>query len=353
MGVAAPFVLHPSSPTMQRAAGRFDGACSVPASQTAPGGGARAKSHRRTAPSTPGVYAGIAHSPTPLPRPMPAPRRTARTFARRLTAGRHADLRERLAAHVPYLSDLHTPRVPPATSGPGARFRVASYNVHRWAGVRGGRLYDPARAAAVVDELGVDVVALQEVLRPFEGADPLADLADRLGFSLAFVCTRLHRRGELGNAVLARWPIAAALAINLTFGRLEQRAAIAVQLHGPARPVTVAATHLSLVDRTRTRQVEALLSHPQLAHGSVVLLGDMNAWRRHGKAARNLDREFLARHHNRDWPASWPAVRPTLALDRAYARGARLEGLQAHESAAARKGSDHLPVCGTVVLEEE
>jgi endonuclease/exonuclease/phosphatase family metal-dependent hydrolase len=283
---------------------------------------------------------------------MPEPQRSsARTFARRLAGGRHADLRERLTAHVPYLSELQRPGVPPAESGPDGRFRVATYNVHRWAGVPGGRFYEPDRATAVVDELAADVIALQEALRPFEGADPLAALAERLGFYLAFVCTRLHRRGELGNAVLARWPIAAAFAINLTFGRLEQRAAIAVQLHGRQSPVTVAATHLSLVDRMRQRQVQALLSHPQLASGPVVLLGDMNAWRQRGRAALDLEREFLARHHNRAWPASWPAVRPVLALDRAYARGARLEDLRAHESAAARKGSDHLPVLGTVVLE--
>ena len=272
------------------------------------------------------------------------------SLARRLAAGRHADLRERLAAHVPYLSELYGPAAPPPEHGPDGRFRVATYNVHRWAGVRGGRAYDPARATAVVDELDADVIALQEALRPFEGHDPLAALADRLGFYLAFVCTRLHRRGELGNAVLARWPIAAAFAVNLTLGRLEQRSAVAVQLRGAGSPVTIAATHLSLVDRTRTRQVETLLSHPQLATGPVVLLGDMNAWRRQGKAAQNLDREFLTRHHNRAWPASWPAVRPVLALDRAYARGARLSRIEAHESAAARKGSDHLPVCATVVL---
>ena len=274
-----------------------------------------------------------------------------RSLARRLAAGRYADLRERLAAHLPYLSELHAPDFPPDAAGPGDRFRVATYNGHRWTGVRGGRSYDPDRAAAVVDELDADVVALQEALRPFEGDDPLAALADRLGFYLAFVCTRLHRRGELGNAVLTRWPITAAFAINLTFGRIEQRSAIAVQLHGRGGPVTVAATHLSLVDRTRTRQVQTLLSHPQIASGPVILLGDMNAWRKKGRAAQNLDREFLTRHHNAAWPPSWPAVRPVLALDRAYARGAHLDGLRAHESAAARKGSDHLPVCGTVVLD--
>ena len=282
---------------------------------------------------------------------MPSERPRTRDLARRLAAGPHADTRERLAAHVPYLSDIHSPPVPPPSPGPDGHFRVATYNVHRWTGLAGGRTYAPQRATAVVEELNADVVALQEALRPFEGDDPLVGLAERLGFYLAFVCTRLHRRGELGNAVLSRWPIAAAFAVNLTLGRIEQRSAIAVELRGAQGPMTIAATHLSLVDRTRARQVDTLLSHPRLAQGPVVLLGDMNAWSNRSKAAQSLDREFLARHHNANWPASWPVVRPVLALDRAYARGATLEGLCAHQSPAARKGSDHLPVCGTVRLE--
>ena len=35
------------------------------------------------------------------------------------------------------------------------------------------------------------------------------------------------------------------------------------------------------------------------------------------------DQEFLERHSNRRWPASFPATRPVMALDRIYARGAR------------------------------
>lgn len=275
----------------------------------------------------------------------------ARRLARRITAGRHADVRDARAPLTPYLAELQGPTTLPTSSGPDGTFAIATYNVHRWTGVRGGRAFTPEKAFAVLDELDADVIALQEVLRPFEGPDPLADLADHLGYALAFVCTRLHRRGELGNAVLARWPVAAALAIDLTFGRLEQRAALAAQFRTAQGPLTIAAAHLALVDRTRTRQVQALLDHPHLAEGPVVLLGDVNAWRKRGAAVKHLDREFLTRHHNADWPASWPSVRPVLALDRVYSRGAHLEGLQAHLSPAARKGSDHLPIVATVVLD--
>lgn len=229
------------------------------------------------------------------------------------------------------------------------RLTVASYNVHRWAGVRGGRAYDPERASSVVTELGADVLALQEVLRP-EGDDPLASLAQELGFHLAFVVTRLHKRGELGNAVLSRWPLASAQAIDLSFGNLERRAALAVRVGSGETNIQVAATHLALVDRTRAKQVSALLEHPQLVDGPVVLLGDMNAWRP-TKASRALDAHFTERHHNGSWPPSYPSVRPVLALDRLYARGVRVVSLETHTSEAARRGSDHLPIVAKLALE--
>ncbi|MCH7639506.1 MAG: endonuclease/exonuclease/phosphatase family protein [Bacteroidetes bacterium] len=282
---------------------------------------------------------------------MPEPRQSdARKLARRLTAGPHADVRQERSAKAPYLAELHNAAPPSGETIPADRFRIATYNVHKWGGRRGGRSFTPAKAEAVLHELDADVIALQEVLRPFDGPDPLIELADHLGYTMAFVCTRVHRRGELGNAVLARWPFAAAFAIDLSFGRLEQRSALAVQFQGDRAPLTIAATHLAIVDGTRKRQVESLLSHPQIARGPVILLGDMNAWRRKSAAARHLDSEFLIRHHNTNWPASYPSVRPIMALDRAYARGATLENLHVHTSPAARKGSDHLPVVADVVL---
>ena len=253
---------------------------------------------------------------------------------------------------APYLAELLSARgsAPPSPLGP--RLTVATYNVHRWAGVRGGKAYRPERAIDVLGELDSDIIALQEVLRPYEAEDPLQLAAECLGYHLAFVVTRLHKRGELGNAVLSRWPLSGAHAIDLTFGRLERRAALAVRVVGSdASALTIAATHLALVDRTRARQVRALLDHEHLASGPAVLLGDMNAWRR-TSASRTLDDAFTGRHHNANWPPSYPSVRPVLALDRLYARGARVLALTAHESPAARKGSDHLPVVAQLELED-
>jgi endonuclease/exonuclease/phosphatase family metal-dependent hydrolase len=269
--------------------------------------------------------------------------------ARRLAARSAANPETGLLA-VPHLKLVRAPASPAATSPMPREVSVATYNVHRWTGISGRAKPDPARAGFVISELGVDVIALQEVLKPFEGEDPLIKLADALGLHLAFAVTRLHRRGELGNAILSRWPLSAVQVLDLTYSRMERRVAVVASCNGldGGAGLNVVATHLALVDRTRQRQVESILEHPQLRGGPSVLIGDMNAWRR-DRASRQLER-ILDRHHNKAWPASFPAVRPVLSLDRIYTRGARILKIESHDTVAARRASDHLPIVARLRL---
>jgi len=232
----------------------------------------------------------------------------------------------------------------------GEEVTVATYNVHRWTGVNGRGLPDAARAGFVISELEADIIALQEVLRPAEDDDPLKTLCAALGLHYVFAVTRIHKRGQLGNAFLSRFPISGISVLDISHSRLESRGALAAQFEGEAgERFGVVATHLSLVDRTRRRQVASLLDHPQFNAGPTVLLGDMNAWRQ-CQATRKLD-EHLGKHHNEAWPASFPAPRPMLALDRIYARGAKVIEVYSHDTPAARKASDHLPVVAEVELD--
>jgi endonuclease/exonuclease/phosphatase family metal-dependent hydrolase len=292
------------------------------------------------------VKARSDEKPAREPRPV---RRFARLMGRRALDEAERERRANLTAGVPYLSLVRSPREHgPLREAAPRTIRVATYNVHRWTGLNGRRSPDGARAGFVISELAADVMALQEVLRPFEGEDPLPGIADALRLHLAFVTTRVHRRGELGNAILSRWPITSVFALDLSFSRLERRSAVAVQFLFGDRPLTVVATHLALGDRTRHRQVRSILEHERL-QGPVVLLGDLNAWRP-SRATRDLEEHWGAQHQEIDWPASFPAARPILALDRVYARGARIESVEAHSSPAARKASDHLPIVAKIHL---
>jgi endonuclease/exonuclease/phosphatase family metal-dependent hydrolase len=281
--------------------------------------------------------------------------------ARDITVARARDIgsqaRERVNASLepevePHLCFVASPRRPIPQIIMSDFVRVATYNVHRWQGVNGRNKPDVARAGFVISELDADVIALQEVLRPFEseGDDPLGLLCEELNLHLAFAVTRRHRRGQLGNAILSRFPITAISVIDISHSRIERRGALAAHVGHAGMGLGIVATHLSLVDRTRHRQVQTLLEHPQMNAGPSILMGDMNAWR-NCKGSQALD-ESLGLHHNLNWPASFPAGRPMVALDRIYVRSAEVVSIRQHDTPAARKASDHLPVVAEVVVEK-
>ena len=270
----------------------------------------------------------------------------AKTKAKRSQAG--VLPRAPVGGATPHLGLVRAPASPSESGLMRRRIEVATYNVHRWTGINGRGAPDPARAGFVISELRADVIALQEVLRPSRGEDPLEAIADALGLHVAFACTRVHKRGELGNAILSRWPMAGVSVLDLSFSRIERRLAMAAQFVYDGGLLDVVATHLALGDRTRHLQVRSLLDHPRFSGGPTLLLGDMNAWRQ-CKATRALDDEL---HNNHEWPASFPAARPVLALDRIYSRGVEILAVEAHRSGAARSASDHLPVIAEIELPE-
>ncbi len=250
---------------------------------------------------------------------------------------------------IPHLALVRAPLSSGPVEAPGRRLRVASYNVHRWGGHTGRAKPNATRARQVIEEIGADIFALQEVLHPFGERHPLEVISEEMGLHLAFAVTRVHRRGELGNAILSRFPFTGVSVLDISSSRIERRGALAGQFEWQGGRFGVVATHLSLVDRTRRKQVQMLLDHPQLHAGPAVLVGDMNAWRQ-CKASQSLE-DQLDRHNNVDWPPTFPAARPLLALDRIYAQNARMVSIATHDTVEAKRASDHLPVVATVELE--
>jgi len=272
-------------------------------------------------------------------------KRSARKIARKK---RNGDARDPHHLDTPHLCLLRAPTFAAAPRPMQREITVATYNVHRWTGFNGRGATDPARAGFVISEMAADVVALQEVMRPHDGDDPLEALAEAMGMHVTFAATRFHKRGELGNAILSRWPIGGVSMLDLSCSRLEKRVAVAAQIPFEGGVLEVVATHLALADRTRHKQVRALLGHPRLGLGPTVLLGDMNAWRR-CPATRALDAEPWMKA-GIEFPMSFPAARPVLALDRIYTRGVDMLDISAYDSRAAQRASDHLPVVARIRL---
>jgi endonuclease/exonuclease/phosphatase family metal-dependent hydrolase len=217
---------------------------------------------------------------------------------------------------------------------------VASYNIHLAIGNDGQ--FDPARIAAVLEEIDADVVALQEVQLGPEPFDVLAFLHERTGYEPIAGPTLYGRHGHYGNAVLSRRAVVGVRQLDLSVARHEPRGALDVTVLGAGGPVRVIATHLGLRPGERRRQVRRLLDECAAPFpGTTVLLGDLNEWLLWGRPVRWLRAFFEAAPA----PPSFPARRPLFALDRIWVHPhGRLRELAVHATPLARLASDHLPV---------
>ncbi len=267
-----------------------------------------------------------------------------------------------------------------------AAVRLATYNIHGGVGVDGR--YDPARVAAVLREIGADIVCLQEVaLRPRgerhrrtagpDGpfrADQASLLAEATGARVIVGSEVRNPRARFQNAILSRFPVLFRSAIDLTVEGCPPRSAIDADLAIGERVLRVIATHFGLKGAERHLQanrVLAALAAPLAPNrrpaATVLVMGDLNEWRgrRGGIRAleRRLGRSFALR--------TFPSFMPVLALDRIYLddgafpalgpldrrRGADgkpegepavLEEVEVYRSPLARLASDHLPLLATL-----
>jgi endonuclease/exonuclease/phosphatase family metal-dependent hydrolase len=213
---------------------------------------------------------------------------------------------------------------------------IASYNIHRGRGLDGR--VEVGRTAAVLEEIGADVVALQEVLRP-----QAEELADRLRMGFAMGITRICGGQPYGNAILTRLPVRGHDVFDLTRRRREPRGGVRLDTTFGDSPLHLFNVHFGLAIRERAQQVRMLvrehLGRADLS-GLRVVAGDLNEWFP-GAVGRHLKRELMGRRIGRTHPAPLPLFR----LDRIYwDHGLYAERVHVHRSRLARVASDHLPV---------
>jgi endonuclease/exonuclease/phosphatase family metal-dependent hydrolase len=223
--------------------------------------------------------------------------------------------------------------------------RVATYNVHQCVGRDGRR--DPARVAAVLDDIDADVLALQELQwDPEDALHLLEDFARQLRYTAIPGPTLLMTKGHFGNALLTRLPVVARHLMDLTVGRHEPRGAIDVVLDAGQEQLRVVATHLGLRPYERRHQVRRLLGRlDALPEGPTVLMGDLNEWFLWGRPLRWLHSWFGAPPA----PATFPSLLPVFALDRIWVHPRPLLAqLRVHATREARAASDHLPLVAQI-----
>ena len=219
---------------------------------------------------------------------------------------------------------------------------VASYNIHK--GVGTDRRRDLGRTAAVIAEIGADILALQEADTRFGTRKGLLDL-DQIRRDLGLIAVPLQDVGAAhgwhGNLLLVRGGLVQEVHQVILPG-LEPRGALVTDLVIGGQPLRIVNAHLGLLPASRIAQARALIDKVTAMEGRpTLLLGDLNEWRDGSGAFQALGKHFTIAPAR----ASFPSRYPLLALDRMMlSPHGDLLDVAAHDTPLARRASDHLPI---------
>lgn len=155
--------------------------------------------------------------------------------------------------------------------------RVVTFNIRH--GENQAGVVDLRGLAAACRRLEADVLALQEVdrrMRRSRWADIPRRVRRRTGLTLAYAPALRHGAlGRYGNALLVRGTLGDFEPVRFP-SPLEPRGAVLATVWVRDRPLSVAATHLSIDRDERDMQLEALLRALLRRPLPRLLLGDLN-----------------------------------------------------------------------------
>lgn len=238
------------------------------------------------------------------------------------------------------------------------KIRVATYNIHKGCGLDGRTRIE--RIADVLDAIGADVVALQEVVS-HEGAsieDHQAEyLAKQFGYFHIIGETRKHRGGVYGNVTLSRWSFQQARHVDLSVSGREERGVLRTDIEMDGQIVHVFNAHLGTGHRERRKQAPRLMGGDLLKaldiRGPRIVLGDFNEWTR-GLVSRTLSGEFPLTDLRAHLPRirAYPSGLPLLSLDHIYYdHHFEVERAHFHRSRLSLMASDHLPLVADLLID--
>ncbi|WP_129793726.1 endonuclease/exonuclease/phosphatase family protein [Sphingosinicella sp. CPCC 101087] len=222
--------------------------------------------------------------------------------------------------------------------------RVASYNMRKAIGT--DRKRRPERTIEVLNELDADVVALQEADRRFgsrASAVPLHLMEEHSDYRPVPLDIRAGSIGWHGNALLVRKGVEVLERHLFHLPSLEPRGAVLAEVAFGGMRLRVVGMHLDLSGLWRRRQAHAILAHLAEREDRLptVLMGDLNEWSSRGGCLR----DFATHHQFAPCGRSFHARRPIAQLDRIMVSpDLEIVDSGAHDSATARRASDHLPV---------
>lgn len=232
---------------------------------------------------------------------------------------------------------------PPRTSGT-PRIRLASYNIRKALGT--DRVRNPLRILKVLDEVGADIVVLQEADRRFGSRAavlPQVLLDHHSDYVAVPLDVQTDSMGWHGNAILVRKGMAVLHHDIIHIPFLEPRGVVTATIATPAGPITVFGMHLDLSGLWRGRQARAIAALAETARAAhpTVLMGDCNEWRERAGCFREFGRRFTIL----DCGPSFHSRRPVGRLDRImHCERLQLATCGVHHTPLSTMASDHLPV---------
>jgi len=237
--------------------------------------------------------------------------------------------------------------------------RVATFNIHKGFSQFNRRMviHELREGLRTLDP---DLMFLQEVqglnernalrFAGWPGAPQHEYLAEER-WQHAYGRNAIYDHGHHGNAILSRFPIVSAETEDVSNHRFERRGLLhcVVTVPGWRRNLHCVCVHLSLHERGRRRQIEAIgerLESLASRNLPIIVGGDFNDWRDRASALleQRLDmREVSATLRGRA-ARTFPSVLPMLRLDRIYVRGFKVLASQVHRGVPWSLLSDHLAV---------
>lgn len=229
--------------------------------------------------------------------------------------------------------------------------KVASYNIHK--GIGTDRRRNPGRIVDVLNEIDADIIALQEADRRFgarAAAIPTNLLEMHSDFRAIPLDVQTDSMGWHGNAILVRKAATVIAHDIMHIPCLEPRGAIMAHFELAGQQLAVFGMHLDLSGLWRRRQAAAIikLAQEKQKDAPVLLMGDLNEWSAAGGCLKDFGKAFEMVECGRSFHSRGPIA----TLDRImHSDGIRHIEAGVHDSPAARKASDHLPVWAKIALD--
>ena len=248
----------------------------------------------------------------------------------------------------------------------GQKLSLLTYNIHKGFSVAKIRFMLPSMRAAI-EKLNPDFVFLQEVqgqhtrhqkrISDWPQESQFEFIAEALWPHYAYGKNAVYQSGHHGNAILSKHPIANHENIKLTKVSRASRSLLHASISlESAQSLHLLCIHLGLFKAERQEQVQTIIERVKQhipEQGPLLMAGDFNDWR------KDIDTMFEAelsiteayKEATGEHAKTFPALKPTLSIDRIYYRGMTLEDIHCLDGKPWRLLSDHLPLYARFRLE--